>query len=170
MGSFLPRQSLRQLNDRVSTNRTNFLPTLFLTMHTLIGAFMCLAAVAAKPLNYGSGGGSSFVSGGGSSFIGGGGSGFGGGISLGDGCGGGQVRSADGGCVTPQVTRNLYLYSAPDIQVPVGAAANLPSPKVHLNYVFVRTPSVTGGANAIVAPAPKQKTLVYVLSRRPTAQ
>merc|ERR1712212_613703 len=81
---FLPRQSLRQLNDRVSTNRTNFLPTLFLTMHTLIGAFMCLAAVAAKPLNYGSGGGSSFVSGGGSSFIGGGGSSFigGGGSSF----------------------------------------------------------------------------------------
>jgi len=192
---FVPRASLKQHNDPCLQHDPNdSSPNLFLTMHTLIGAIMCLAAAAAKPLNYGSGGGSriisgggssfiggggssfiggggsSFIGGGGSSFIGGGGSGFGGGISLGDGCGGGQVRSGDGGCVTPQVTRNLYLYSAPDIQVPVGASANLPSPKVHLNYVFVRTPSVTGGANAIVAPAPKQKTLVYVLSRRPTAQ
>merc|ERR1719209_333893 len=128
------------------------------------------------------GGGSSFISGGssfgGSSFGGSsfGGSSFGGGggvsgISLGDGCGNGQVRSSsNGGCVTPQVTRNLFLYSAPALSAPAGRPANLPPPKVYYNYVFVRTPQIQGGANAIVAPAPKQKTLVYVLSKRPGAQ
>jgi len=119
-----------------------------------------------------SGGGSAggFISGGGSAggFISGGGS-TGGGISFGDGCGNGQIRGSDGGCITPQVTRNLYLYAAPAMRVETLPARNLPNPKVHLNYVFVRTENAVGGSRPVVVPPPKQKTLVYVLNRRPTA-
>jgi len=113
-----------------------------------------------------SGGG--FISGGGS-HGGGGGGGAGGSISFGDGCGGGQIRSANGGCITPQITRNLYLYSAPQQTVQTLPPRNIPNPKVHLNYVFVRTQNSVGGSNAVVVPPPKQKTLVYVLNRRPDA-
>ena len=43
-------------------------------------------------------------------------------------------------------------------------------PQVHYNYVFVRNPDGGQGPRPIVAPAPKQKTLVYVLSKRPEDQ
>jgi len=118
--------------------------------------------------------GSSSFGGGQSSFssgsFGGSSGGSGGGLSFGDGCGNGQVRGGDGGCVTPTVTRNIFLYAAPEISVPQGATPNFPPPKVHYNFVFVRTPTLAGGSQALVAPAPKQKTLVYVLSKRPSAQ
>ena len=42
--------------------------------------------------------------------------------------------------------------------------------KVHYNYVFVRTADLGAGPRPIVAPAPEQKTLVYVLSKRPEDQ
>jgi len=111
-------------------------------------------------------GGSSggFISGGGSAAGSAGGS-----ISFGDGCGNGQIRGSDGGCITPQITRNLYLYAAPAMRVETLPARNLPNPKVHLNYVFVRTENAVGGSRPVVVPPPKQKTLVYVLNRRPTA-
>merc|ERR1712212_186658 len=111
------------------------------------------------------GGGGSFSHGGGGSFSHGGGD-----IGFGDGCGSGQVRTANGECVTPQVTRNLYLYAAPAQRIETLPPANLPNPKVHLNYVFVRTENAIGGARPVVVPPPKQKTLVYVLNRRPNAQ
>ena len=44
------------------------------------------------------------------------------------------------------------------------------NPKVHVNYVFVRTQNSAGGSNAVVVPPPKQKTLVYVLNQRAGAQ
>jgi len=80
-----------------------------------------------------SGGG--FISGGGS-HGGGGGGGAGGSISFGDGCGGGQIRSANGGCITPQITRNLYLYSAPQQTVQTLPPSHIPNPKVHLLSTF----------------------------------
>jgi len=119
-------------------------------------------------------GGSSggFISGGGSlgEFSHGGGSGGAGvGVSFGDGCGNGQIRGSNGGCIEPQITRNMYLYAAPAVNVETLPARNLPNPKVHLNYVFVRTENAVGGSRPVVVPPPKQKTLVYVLNRRPSA-
>lgn len=120
-------------------------------------------------------GGSSggFVSGGFSSggSVGGGGSGgpdisaF----SLDAGCGGGQVRNGNGECVTPQVTRDMFLYAVPAQQARTIPARNLPGPKVHLNYVFVRNDNAHSAVRPVVAPAPKQKTIVYVLNKRPGA-
>jgi len=89
------------------------------------------------------------------------------GISFDDGCSNGQVRHADGQCVTPQVSRNMFLYAVPAQTARTIPARNLPNPKVHLNYVFVRTENNGGSARPVVVPPPKQKTIVYVLNRSP---
>merc|ERR1719446_1449609 len=129
------------------------------------------AVVTGGPIpDLGGSSGGGFISGGssGGGFISGGG-GAAGSFDFGDGCGGGQIRSAGGQCITPQVTRNLYLYKAPQQSDQTLPPRNIPNPKVHLNYVFVRTQNSVGGSNAVVVPPPKQKTLVYVLNRRPDA-
>jgi len=147
-------------------------------MFKYMAVLACVASASAAPQGYSAPGGrSSFGSiGVGSSFssFGGGslgGSSFGGG-SLGGGFGGGVGGGAivGGGGGAPEVTRNVYLYAAPQ-QAPAQVnPASIPARKVHYNFVFVRTANGAGGARPIVAPAPEQKTLVYVLSRRPSAQ
>merc|ERR1719259_1317786 len=147
-------------------------------MYSFIAVLACVASASAAPQGYSAPGigGSSFGSiGVGSSFssFGGGslgGSSFGGG-SLGGGFGGGFGGSGGGAIIAsgggaPEVTRNVYLYAAPQ-QAP--AQVN-PARMVHYNFVFVRTANGAGGVRPIVAPAPEQKTLVYVLSKRPSAQ
>merc|ERR1719376_281939 len=62
----------------------------------------------------------------------------------------------------PVVTRNLYLYQAPKQEVTYGPAPALPAPKVPYNFVFVRTAAGSHAVKPIVAPAPQQKTLVYL--------
>merc|ERR1719147_516831 len=84
-------------------------------------------------------------------------------------CPEGTVRKGNGECVRPVVTRNLYLYKAPEMKMSYTPARNFPDPKIHYNYVFVRTPDVGQGPRPVVAPAPQQKTLVYLLSKRPGA-
>jgi len=119
-------------------------------------------------------GGGSFVSGSGGNFVSGGGSVGGGdarlrGISFDDGCSGGQVRHADGNCVTPEVSTNLFLYAVPAQVARTIPARNLPKPKVHVNHVFVRTENAHNQARPVLGPTPKQKTIVYVLNKRPGA-
>ena len=80
------------------------------------------------------------------------------------------MRKGDGSCARPIVTRNLYLYNAPKQEVTYGPPPYLPDPKVHYNFVFVRTPDPSLGPKPIIAPPPQQKTLVYLLSKRPDAQ
>jgi len=90
------------------------------------------------------------------------------GVSFG-GCPNGEARAYDGSCVKAKVTRNLFLYTAPKHQVETLKPKDIPSPKVHVNYVFVRTQDNISSRRPVVVPPPKQKTLVYVLSRRPSA-
>ena len=67
-----------------------------------------------------------------------------------------------------KVSKNIYLYNAPDIPVAKGPfKGELPLPKVHYNFVFIKTPEIGKGLKPVVVPPPKQKTLVYVLSERP---
>ncbi|XP_053627677.2 uncharacterized protein [Cherax quadricarinatus] len=97
----------------------------------------------------------------GSSFVTGS-SGFSGGS-----CGSGQVRHVDGSCVTPQVTRNLFVYNVPHAPPIIGPRPNVPLPRVEQNIVFIRTPENGPGQEPIVVPPPQQKNVVYVLNRRP---
>ncbi|KAF2359951.1 protein of unknown function DUF243 [Trinorchestia longiramus] len=85
-------------------------------------------------------------------------------------CPEGQVDKGDGTCATPQITRNLFLYRVPDEEAARGASAVLPDPKVHYNFVFIKTADQAGGPQPLVAPAPQQKTLVYVLNKKQEAQ
>jgi len=85
-------------------------------------------------------------------------------------CGPGEVARGDGSCARPLVTRNLYLYNAPEQRAVVTGPTNYPVPKVHYNFVFVRTADQGHGVRPVIAPAPQQKTLVYLLSKRPSAQ
>ncbi|CAL4130421.1 unnamed protein product, partial [Meganyctiphanes norvegica] len=81
-------------------------------------------------------------------------------------CSNGQVRHVDGSCVTPMVSRNIFVFAAPEQQPSYrGPAPELPTPKVEYNIVFVRTPEGASGVEPIVVPPPQQKTLVYVLSK-----
>ncbi|KAF2365717.1 protein of unknown function DUF243 [Trinorchestia longiramus] len=83
-------------------------------------------------------------------------------------CGEAEVRGVDGRCVRAKITRNFYVFNAPPTpKIPVGPPPYLPDPKVHYNFVFIRSPQTIGSSQPIVLPAPHQKTLVYVLSKRP---
>uniref|UniRef100_A0A6A7G8W8 Protein FAM98A-like n=1 Tax=Hirondellea gigas TaxID=1518452 RepID=A0A6A7G8W8_9CRUS len=82
-------------------------------------------------------------------------------------CGDELVRRIDGKCVQPIITRNLFLYNAPAPKIRYGPIPYIPEPKIHYNYVFVRTPSAVNAPTPIVIPPPQQKTLIYLLSRRP---
>jgi len=88
-------------------------------------------------------------------------------ISFGGDCPGGQVLHADGNCVVPEVSQNTYLYKVPAQTVETLPPTNLPTPKVHLNYVFIRNDQAAAASKPVVIPPPKQKTLIYLLSRTP---
>jgi len=85
-------------------------------------------------------------------------------ISLDAGCSNGQVKNYNGQCITPEVSRNMFLYEVAPQQIRTNPARNIPNPKVHLNYVFVRHEQNHGSAQPIVV-TPKQKTIVYVLKK-----
>jgi len=148
-------------------------------MHTILGALLCLASVLAFPDlsprydagNIGGGGGGGAVAvggGGGAVAVGGGGAGVGG-ITFGDGCPAGQVMTG-GSCQAAQITKNIYLYAGQEAQAAAaGKAIIKANPKVHLNYVFVKSAGSVAASAPVVVPPPKQKTLVYVLNRRVAA-
>jgi len=82
-------------------------------------------------------------------------------------CGEGLVLDTyTGGCVAPVVTRNIYVYAAPEQPATPPAPVNVPPPKVDYNIVFVRSPEAQAAAEPIIVPPPQQRTLVYVLSKK----
>merc|ERR1719290_344448 len=93
----------------------------------------------------------------------------GGGNALGDGvtCGEGEVLNVDGTCSRPVVTRNIFVYAAPEQPRAIQGPVDVPPPKVDYNIVFVRAPENNGAADPIIVPPPQQRTLVYVLSKKP---
>merc|ERR1712055_941548 len=139
-------------------------------------ALLLAAACYARPQDFISGGdgfdsfssGGNFISGGSSGgFISGGSSGS---FSADDGnfitlrdsnCAFGEARDQSGNCVRARVTKSIYLYGGfPNQQVRVNPAGPLPEPKIHYNYVFVKAPETSGGAQPLVVPPPQQKTVV----------
>jgi len=91
-------------------------------------------------------------------------------LAMGNGCRPGQSLDKDGKCVMAEVTRNMFLFDAPEIETYANLAALKEKPKLHYNYVFVRTPSLFDVSKAFSKPASKQKTLVYVLTKKPTLE
>ena len=83
-------------------------------------------------------------------------------------CSDGEVRQIDGTCVEPIINRQIFVYAAPPpLQSRLGKIPNLPKPEVNYNIVFVRSPEFSSSSKPLVIPPPQQKTLVYVLNKRP---
>nr|XP_053627907.1 uncharacterized protein LOC128685406 [Cherax quadricarinatus] len=89
---------------------------------------------------------------------------------FGNGCANGQIRHVDGNCVTPLVTRNLYLYNAPPVDPIVGPRPIVPPPRIEQTLLFIRTPEVGPGPDPIIVPPPQTKNVVYVLNQRPEVE
>lgn len=82
-------------------------------------------------------------------------------------CPRGLARRADGECVVPIVSKNVYLFNAPKPpKRVVYPAKNIPHPKIHYNYVFLKAPDALQRAKPVVIPPPRQKTLIYLLTKR----
>ena len=83
------------------------------------------------------------------------------------GCGPGEVLNTDGTCAVPEVNRKIYVFAAKDVPQPPIIPPS-PEPEVNIDVVFVKTPEGVVGGKPVVVPPPEQKTVVYVLSKRPT--
>ena len=79
-----------------------------------------------------------------------------------------MLLHVDGRCVTPEVSRKVYIYSIPEQPRPTGPRPTVPLPKVEHNILFVRIPENPGGQDPIVVPPPQQKNIVYVLNKGAT--
>merc|ERR1719427_53642 len=93
----------------------------------------------------------------------------GGGFPVG-GCQNGEVLNVDGTCAIPQVTRNVFVYTAPQQNFPRPPPASIPAPRQDYNIIFIRTPEQANGPEPIIVGPPEQNNIVYVLSKRPDGQ
>lgn len=77
-----------------------------------------------------------------------------------------EVRNSDGSCGVPEVSRKIYVFASKQkFQAPILQPA--PEPEVNIDVILVKTPEAGGPGEPIVVPPPEQKTVVYVLSKRP---
>ncbi|XP_027223489.2 uncharacterized protein [Penaeus vannamei] len=81
-------------------------------------------------------------------------------------CGKGQVRHVDGSCVTPEVSRRVFLYDVPPNEAAVGRPKQIPKPKLQRNVIFVRLPDGAQGPDPIVVPPPRQQHVLFVLNKQ----
>ncbi|XP_066974152.1 uncharacterized protein [Macrobrachium rosenbergii] len=86
------------------------------------------------------------------------------------GCADGEILNVDGTCALPQVTRNVFVYTAPVQPVHYGPPPPIPPPKQDYNIIFIRTPEIPIGPDPIILGPPEQNNIVYVLSKRPEIQ
>ncbi|XP_042857671.1 translation initiation factor IF-2-like [Penaeus japonicus] len=82
------------------------------------------------------------------------------------GCPEGQVVGPDGKCATPIITRNVFVYTAPEQPPADFPAPYIPPPEVQHNILFIRTPEKGAGPEPIVIPPPRQQSIVYVLNKQ----
>ncbi|XP_037791965.1 pupal cuticle protein 36-like [Penaeus monodon] len=82
------------------------------------------------------------------------------------GCQEGEVLHVDGTCVTPEVTRKVYVFNVPEHERPIGPAPSIPPPAVDHNILFVRLPEEAPAPDPIVLPPPRQNNIVYVLNKQ----
>merc|ERR550519_203341 len=91
------------------------------------------------------------------------------GAPAGSSCGQGEVLNVDGNCARPVVSKSVYVYHAPEQEVPYSYPPQVPPPKIEVDIVFVKTPEAADQDEPIVVPPPQKKTLVYVLSKKQEA-
>ncbi|MPC65829.1 hypothetical protein E2C01_059965 [Portunus trituberculatus] len=84
-------------------------------------------------------------------------------------CGDGQITHVDGSCVTPYVTRRLYVFEAPKLPRYPTPPPLLPPPRIVKNVLYVRTPEEDPSPAPIVLP-PIEKNIVYILNKRHEAK
>jgi len=83
-------------------------------------------------------------------------------------CSSGEVRNSDGSCGVPEVSRKIFVFAAqPTVQPP---PPKQPDPEVNIDVILVKTPGQAGPIDPVVVPPTEQKTVVYVLSKRPQQQ
>lgn len=83
-------------------------------------------------------------------------------------CPHGLERTVHGKCVEPIVSQDLFVYKAPSFKIQHKKAHYQHEPKVHYNLVYIRSPTYDDHPlKPVVIPPPKQKTLVYLLSKKP---
>ncbi|XP_037792015.1 leucine-rich repeat extensin-like protein 1 [Penaeus monodon] len=81
-------------------------------------------------------------------------------------CGGGKIKNTDGSCAFPKLTKNVYVFTSPEVKHPYVPPQSLPPPEVEHNVVFIRTPDSGAPPEPIVIPPPRQENVVYVLSKK----
>lgn len=83
-----------------------------------------------------------------------------------NGCLEGQVPRADGSCVTPEVTRSVYVFGVPETPRPSTTPPPLqPTPRVHEHVLLIRAPERWSAGRPLVLPPPAHKSVVYVLRK-----
>ncbi|KAF2358673.1 Vitellinogen open beta-sheet [Trinorchestia longiramus] len=82
-------------------------------------------------------------------------------------CPKGLARNAAGRCVKPVLLKNVFLFKAPFVNAPKVPVPKIPKPKILYNYVYVNSADSVKSPKPIVVPPPQEKTLVYVLNKRP---
>ncbi|XP_037791969.1 H/ACA ribonucleoprotein complex subunit GAR1-like [Penaeus monodon] len=132
----------------------------------LLLTFALAASAALHGYNLGEPSSAGLVSGPGSAagVVGAGGDVVNGGVTTG--CQEGEVLHVDGTCVTPEVTRKVYVFDVPEQERPVGPAPSIPPPAVDHNILFVRLPEEAPAPDPIVLPPPRQNNIVYVLNKQ----
>ncbi|XP_037792187.1 pupal cuticle protein 36-like [Penaeus monodon] len=132
----------------------------------LLLTFALAASAALHGYNLGEPSSAGLVSGPGSAagVVGAGGDFVSGGVTTG--CQEGEVLHVDGTCVTPEVTRKVYVFDVPEQERPVGPAPSIPPPAVDHNILFVRLPEEAPAPDPIVLPPPRQNNIVYVLNKQ----
>ena len=80
-------------------------------------------------------------------------------------CGDGQVTHVDGSCVTPSVTRRVYVFEAPKLPRHPTPPPLLPPPRIVKNILYVRTPEEPPPPPPLILP-PIEKNIVYILNKQ----
>ncbi|XP_069993193.1 uncharacterized protein [Penaeus vannamei] len=167
---FRPSCCHRQCNKRLRSFSLRPFPLLLqntMTYKGLLFSIVVAAFAAPQGYNVGTPSGAGLTSGPGSTGGGAGAAGVdvsGGGETTG--CQEGEVLHVDGTCVTPEVTRKVYVFDVPEQERVVGPAPSILPPAVDHNILFVRLPEEAPAPDPIVLPPPRQNNIVYVLNKQ----
>ncbi|XP_063593913.1 uncharacterized protein LOC134770914 [Penaeus indicus] len=82
-------------------------------------------------------------------------------------CGPGQLRHVNGRCVTPRVSRRVYLFEVPAPPPPSHIPPpHIPEPTVEVTDMLIKIPERGHSPPPIIVPPPKQRDVLYVLNKQ----